>query len=54
METFDDMRDQYNSWSREKQEKFFQHYTKMQEEYRILEEENTMLKEALTNSGDVK
>lgn len=52
MKTFD-MLAKFRTWSEEKQEKFFEHYTKMQEEHRILEEENTMLKEALQELGGV-
>lgn len=51
MATFDDKLAKFRTWSEEKQKDFFKHYTKMQEEYRILEEENTLLKEALKKAG---
>lgn len=45
MKTESEMRDQYNSWPLEKQLNFFKYLKDLKKDYRILEEENRMLKE---------
>ena len=42
-----DMRDQYNSWSEEKQLRFFDYLKKLKKEHSISTEENRLLEEAL-------
>ena len=54
MKTFDDMRDQYNSWPKEKQLNFFKYLRNLKKEHSILEKENNMLKEALRELSGVK
>lgn len=44
--------EKFHNFSVNKQIEFFNHYSKMKKEFKILREENTILKEGLTIEGD--